>query len=317
VKKEAGVKHPEGFSQVKVLVIELPMGRRVLRTALATFEITQIEEWNEVKTDPVSLAMLSEFDLIIANIDEADASAATLLRNLRNGTVPGNPFVPAIVTCNSSTAATVRAAVDCGADAVVLKPYSLQQIMDPVMALVDRRRPFVVTADYVGPERRTSQRPGQAIEQIEVPNPLAAKVLQLDMTEQTAAAAHAWAEIEQQRSQRLVFQALFLVRLAGFVTLSPTAPAARRDLGKLPHLVRELAGRLTDPIEYAYLQSFATWASVYPGLTDEAARQKSCDDAAEALAGLLRQLGGTEDPTESITQADGAVFSYCQRLSAA
>jgi DNA-binding NarL/FixJ family response regulator len=315
--EEAGVKRPEGFNQVRVLLIELPMGRRVLRTALGSFEITLIEEWNEAKTDPVSLAMLAEFDLIIANIDEADASAATLLRNLRNGTIPGNPFVPAIVTCNSSTAATVRAAVDCGADAVVLKPYSLRQIMDPIMALVDRRRPFVVTSDYVGPERRTSHRPGQVIEQIEVPNRLAAKVLHLDMTEQTAAAERAWAEIDRQKSQRLVFQALFLVRLAGFVTMSPTAPAARRDLAKLPGLVRELAGRLQDPIEYAYLQAFATWASVYPGLTEEAARKSSCDDAAEALGGLLLQLGAAEDPNEMIAKTDEAVFSYCQRLSAA
>jgi DNA-binding NarL/FixJ family response regulator len=311
------VKYRDGFSQVQVLLIELPMGRRVLRSALGSFDISRIEEWNEVNTDAAATARLPEFDLIIANIDQANDSAAALLRGLRNGSIPGNPFVPMIVTCNSSTATTVRAAVDCGADAVVLKPYSLQQIMDPILALVDRRRPFVVTSDYVGPERRTSQRDGQVIDQILVPNPLAAKVLNLDPAEQTAAAEAAWAEIARQRSQRLVFQALFLVRLAGFVTMGTTAPAARRDLARLPGLVRELAMRLRDPIEYAYLQAFANWASVYPGLTDEAARRESCDDAAEALGGLLMQLGAAGDPTETIAQADQAVFSYCQRLTAA
>jgi DNA-binding NarL/FixJ family response regulator len=315
--EEASVKRREGFSQVRVLLIELPMGRRVLRTALASFEITLIEEWNEVKTDPVDLASLANFDLIIANVDEDDAAAADLLRGLRTGSVPGNPFVPAIITCSSSTAATVRAAVDCGADAVVLKPYSLQQIMDPVEALVDRRRPFVVTADYVGPERRTAQREGQVIEQIIVPNPLAAKVLRLDPASQSAAAEEAWAEIERQKTRRLVFQALFLVRLAGFLTLGTAAPAARRDLARLPTLVRDLAIRLKEPIEYAYLQAFATWASVYPGLTNEDARKSSCNDAAEALGGLLMQLGAAEDPADTITRADEAVFSYCQRLTAA
>lgn len=315
--REPPVKYREEFRQVRVLLIELPMGRRVLRTALGSFDITQIEEWNEVRTDPGDLATLANFDLIIANIDEADDSAAVLLRSLRNGTIPGNPFVPAIVTCNSPTPATVRAAVDCGADAVVLKPYSLKQIMDPITALVDRRRPFVVTSDYVGPERRTFQREGQVIDQIVVPNPLAAKVLNLDPAEQAAATEAAMARIEQQKSQRLVFQALFLVRLAGFVTMSAAAPAARRDLARLPSLVRDLALRLKDPIEYAYLQSFATWAVVYPGLTDEDARKSSCDDAATALGGLLQQLGGTEAPAESIAQADRAVFNYCQRLSAA
>jgi DNA-binding NarL/FixJ family response regulator len=311
------VKYRDGFSQVRVLLIELPMGRRVLRSALGSFDISLIEEWNEVNTDAAATARLPEFDLIIANIDEANDSAAALLRGLRNGSIPGNPFVPMIVTCNSSTAATVRAAVDCGADAVVLKPYSLQQIMDPIIALVDRRRPFVVTSDYVGPERRTAQRDGQVIDQIVVPNPLAARVLNLDPTEQTAAAEAAWAEITQQRSQRLVFQALFLVRLAGFVTLGTAAPAARRDLARLPGLVRELAMRLKDPIEYAYLQAFANWASVYPGLTDEIARRESCDDAAEALGGLLMQMGAAGDPTEMIAQADQAVSSYCRRLAAA
>ena len=311
------MKYRDGFSQVRVLLIELPMGRRVLRSALASFDISLIEEWNEVNTDAAAMTRLREFDLIIANIDQANDSAAVLLRSLRNGSVPGNPFVPMIVTCNSSTAATVRAAVDCGADAVVLKPYSLQQIMDPITALVDRRRPFVVTADYVGPERRTSHREGQIIDQIVVPNSLAAKVLNLDPAEQDAAAMAAWAEIDRQKSQRLVFQALFLVRLASFVTMGTTAPAARRDLARLPGLVRELTMRIQDPIEYAYLQAFANWASVYPGLTDEAARRASCDDAAEALGGLLMQLGAPGDPAEMIAQADQAVLSYCQRLTAA
>lgn len=311
------VKNREGFSQVRVLLIEQPMGRRVLRTALGSFEISLIEEWNEVKTEPADIAKLAEVDLIIANIDNEQDPAAALLRALRTGATPGNPFVPMIVTCNNSAAGTVRAAVDCGADAVVLKPYSLQRIMDPITALVDRRRPFVVTADYVGPERRTSSREGQVIDQIVVPNPLAAKVLNLDPAEQSAAAGAAWGEIERQKSQRLVFQALFLVRLASFVTIGDAAPAARRDLARLPNLVRELAVRLKNPAEYAYLQDFANWAIVYPGLTDEDARKSSCDDAADALGGLLKQLGANEAPAETIARADQAVFSYCQRLTAA
>ena len=293
------------------------MGRRVLRSALASFDIQQIEEWNEVRSDPGDLAKLADFDLIIANIDEADDSAAQLLRSLRNGTIPGNPFVPTIVTCNNSTAATVRAAVDCGADAVVLKPYSLQQIMDPIEAMVDRRRPFVVTSDYVGPERRSTQREGQVIEQIAVPNPLATRVLNLDPAEQAQAAQAAWAAVERQKTHRLVFQALFLVRLTGVVTLGETAPGARRDLARLPGLVRELAMRLKDPADYAFLQAFANWAGTYPSLTDEDERRASCDEAAGTLGALLTHLGASEAGEVAIDRADRAVFSYCQRLSAA
>ena len=317
----------DGFSAVKVLLIEQAMGRSVLRTALAAFEITNIEEWNEVKTDPMDLVALAGFDLIIANIDDGDDAAAALLRNLRTGAIPGNPFVPAIITCNSSLAPTVRAAVDAGADVVVLKPYSLKQIMDPVAALVDRRRPFIVTSDYVGPERRAAARPpaqqgqgasqGQAIEQIEVPNRLAAKVRGKDPLAEMTAEAEAWAAVERQKTQRMVFQALFLVRLAAAVSGEETASAARRDLARLPSVVRELALRLKDQADYVYLKAFATWASVYPSLTDAAARRASCDDAATALGALLKQLGGAEEPAEAITQADAAVFSYCQRLSAA
>jgi DNA-binding NarL/FixJ family response regulator len=312
-----GVKHRDGFSGVKVLLIEQAMGRSVLRTALSAFEITLIEEWSEVKTDPLDLEALAGFDLIIANIDDDDQSAAELLRNLRTGTIAGNPFIPAIITCNSSVVATVKAAVNAGADAVVLKPYSLKQIMEPIEALVDRRRPFVVTSDYVGPERRTGSREGQVIDQLDVPNRLAARVLRLDVGEQIAAEAKAWAEVERQRSQRLVFQALFLVRLAGTVSMDEGVSPARRDLARLPSLVRELALRLKDPRDYAYLRAFATWASVYPSLTDEEARRSSCDDAAAALGALLMQLGSNEDPNDAIARADDAVFSYCQKLSAA
>ena len=66
------MKYRDRFSQVRVLLIELPMGRRVLRSALGSFDISQVEEWNEVNTDAAAMARLPEFDLIIANIDEAN-----------------------------------------------------------------------------------------------------------------------------------------------------------------------------------------------------------------------------------------------------
>ncbi|WP_189049774.1 hypothetical protein [Aliidongia dinghuensis] len=310
------MRQSDGFKAVKVLLIEQAMGRSVLRSALGTLEITDIEEWNAVKTEPLDLAALADFDLIIANIDDGDEAAAQMLRSLRNGTIPGNPFVPAIITCGSSLAATVRAAVDAGADAVVLKPYSLKQIMDPVAALVARRRPFVVTVDYVGPERRTGQRSGQAIEQIDVPNRLAAKIRNLDPVSLMTAESEAWALIERQRTLRIAFQALFLVRLAAAAG-SLGAGAARRDLARLPALARELSTRIDDPDELPLLKSFTSWLGTFPSLADDAARRASCDEAGRALGTLLAALGSGEAPAEAIAQADAAVFSYCQRLTAA
>ena len=70
--------------------------------------------------------------------------------------------------------------MNSGPDDLLLIPFAPDQIMSRLKILVERRKPFVVTHDYIGPDRRTAPRPGTtSATQFQVPNPARAQALSL------------------------------------------------------------------------------------------------------------------------------------------
>lgn len=67
--------------------------------------------------------------------------------------------------------------INCGVDHLVTEPLSPQQILSRVIAMVHHRLPFVVTADYVGPDRRKLTRPEEDYPIVDVPNSQKEKAL--------------------------------------------------------------------------------------------------------------------------------------------
>jgi len=60
-----------------------------------------------------------------------------------------------------------------GPDDLVLKPLSTGFLFTRIMSIIERKRLFVVTSDYIGPERRNENRQHQDLPlSMEVPNPL-------------------------------------------------------------------------------------------------------------------------------------------------
>ena len=87
-----------------------------------------------------------------------------------------NPFIPVIATTWDPTPELVRKIIDSGADDLVVKPISVGHLLERVQSLVYKRKPFVVTTDYVGPDRhRTPSRMAETA-LIDVPNPLKARI---------------------------------------------------------------------------------------------------------------------------------------------
>ena len=87
-------------------------------------------------------------------------------------------FTPALTIAISwdPTAKLVDQFAGSGADYLVAAPFSPKQIIDRIRAIVHHRTPFVVTSDYIGPDRRDGGR-GTELPLIDVPNSLRAKVL--------------------------------------------------------------------------------------------------------------------------------------------
>src|SRR3546814_3825292 len=100
--------------------------------------------------------------------------SVALVRDIREGRAGGNPFLATIVTAWGPSLALTALVSESGADDLLAKPVSLEQILERISVLVYQRKPYIVTGDYIGPERHPDDEPG--VTRLAIPNTLKAKV---------------------------------------------------------------------------------------------------------------------------------------------
>jgi len=115
-------------------------------------------------------------DLLIVS-DDIDPSIFDVVRDIRHFKMGRNPFIMVTMMVTAENDALVKKAVLAGADDIIIKPISPGKMLDRVGHMTFNRIPFIVTTDYVGPERRrTGDTRPSAIKQLNVVNTLRDKV---------------------------------------------------------------------------------------------------------------------------------------------
>ena len=114
-------------------------------------------------------------DLLILS-DDIDPTMFDVVRDIRHYKIGYNPFIMISLMVEADNHDAVRRAILTGADDVMIKPVSPGTLLDRVAHITKNRLPFVVTNDYLGPERRKAgaSRPSK-IKQLDVINTLKAK----------------------------------------------------------------------------------------------------------------------------------------------
>lgn len=115
-------------------------------------------------------------DLLIAATD-IDPTLFDVIRDIRHFRIGRNPFIMITLMVRGEDDDAVKRAILAGADDVLIKPVSPGKMLERVAHITMNRLPFIVTTDYVGPERRkpTAERPSK-IKLLNVVNTLKAKV---------------------------------------------------------------------------------------------------------------------------------------------
>ena len=188
--------------------------RHALRNALNREGFEDVRDFDRVgplkeslqKTDPDLLLIDSEMD-----VGEADS----LITDVRYNRLGKNPFIPVIVTIWEPTKEQVQRVASSGTDDMLAKPLSPAQLFDRIRVLVNNRKPFVVTSDYIGPDRRKDEDRTSTIPTIDVPNTLRSKVKgePINRGNIDSMIQEAQRDINDQRLKRNAFQIGFLVNL--------------------------------------------------------------------------------------------------------
>ena len=112
-------------------------------------------------------------DLLIADTSLAEGDINEYVTELRHGKHGDNPFLVVMTLVSDPNPDAVHAAINSGTDHVLAKPFSPLAMIKHARDLTHGRKKFVVTTDYIGPDRRGQRRQdGMAIERIDVPNAL-------------------------------------------------------------------------------------------------------------------------------------------------
>ena len=168
------------YSSVRILIsVDNQIVRKGIFDALRTNGYTQITLATS-REDQHAALQNQIFDLIILTSHLGPWSTDSLITDIRNGRSNHHRFPIVIMLLVDGLPDTVRAAVASGADAVLVMPVAPSLVLARVNDLANARKPFVVTRDYTGPDRRKEERKGSMpAPKMDTPNPMRARLDQV------------------------------------------------------------------------------------------------------------------------------------------
>ena len=201
------------YGSVKVLLaIENPIVRQGLQNVLQhegflrPFEVFSHDKLLQTLTEQT-------YDVIVTATEITGEFIPPYIAQLRQGALVHHPLPIVIPLLTASDGEYVRTVIDCGPDDLLQLPISPGQLLTRLAVLAEKRKPFVVTSDYIGPDRRQANRPGTAVVPlIEVPNPLAMRIQRLPEETVQQEFTLAADKLRQMRVERFAFELQWLLR---------------------------------------------------------------------------------------------------------
>ena len=149
--------------------------RRQTRSILNSIGFWAIVDHDSLENTAHALQS-TRHDLLVLATDDPEDGVIRFVQAVRRGRCGADPFVPIILTSWRASVKHVEGIVSSGADDLLMHPFSTAQLFERVRMLVRSRKPFVMTEDYFGPDRRKIEdRPEDACV-VPVPNALQASV---------------------------------------------------------------------------------------------------------------------------------------------
>lgn len=224
---------------VRILYGDPAQGSRALyRQAMIGAGFNNLREFDSLDGF-VDLVAVAQPDLVLMDISLPGGDVAQLVSDLRHGRLGINPYLPVILTTWEAERSVVRKLMDAGADDLLVKPLSTKSLLDRLEAVALNRKPFVVTSDYIGPDRRKADaRRESNVPLFDVPNPMRAKLtgetFDARMLQQAVMVMNE--QINQQRLRASAFRVAFVATQIVPLYKSQTMPD-NNTLGMLRDLI--------------------------------------------------------------------------------
>lgn len=256
------------------------------------------------------------FDLIIGDANLDGGAMLKLVRRIRAGNLARNPFTALIVTSWISDWNIIRQAIDAGVDDILINPISPGKLLERIQQIVHHRKPFIVTADYTGPERRRDPYRRSTIPAFNPPNTLAEREISgaVNISDQKRRIDDAARQISREKLRRLIFQMAFLVGLGELAVTRNGPPAVVLELLDRLRTLTLQAATLVDKIGPPVLiEPLREIHDCLNGLANRGATTPDLDILHRFANDLLAQVFPEKNVTETHSEVKAAIRGYEQR----
>src|ERR1700759_250437 len=234
------------YDSVEALVYDpVSANRTATRAAMLSLGFRRTETVSSLEA-MIEVIQRQPPDLVLADTQGAADELCGAIQQLRQGAAGYNPFIVIIVTAWEKSSALITKVVNSGADDLLLRPFSTALLGNRIEAHVERRKGFVITTDYVGPDRRRDATRSGDSEMFDPPNSL--KMKAKDRMPADVIARKLDAELQVAREKLAVeklrrdsFQICILWRL--IQDQNDRTPQRSADLIKLGNLARAVERR--------------------------------------------------------------------------
>jgi CheY-like chemotaxis protein len=151
----------ENYGRLKLLFIDdAPHTRLLLREMLRNTNWSHAEFVDSAKA-AIAQIKANPPDVVFTDWQMPGQSGLDLIRAIREFPDLPDPLLPVILLTAKGDSEHVITARMAGATDYLVKPISLNRIIERVTHVVTRQRPFIVSSTYTGPDwRRVGQQPG-------------------------------------------------------------------------------------------------------------------------------------------------------------
>jgi DNA-binding response OmpR family regulator len=304
------------FDSVDVLIYDpVSSNRTATRSALYSLGFRKTETVSTLEAF-IDAVQTNPPDIALCEAQGADEELCATIQQLRQGSAGHNPFIVIIVTAWEKTTSLINRVVSSGADDLLLRPFSTALLGQRIEAHVDRRKGFIITTDYVGPDRRREGGRAANVELFDPPNSLKMKAKDRlsgdDIARKLDAELRlAREKLTTEKLRRDSFQLCVLWRL--LQDQPCIAGQAPPDLIKLQLLAKGVETRAKDS-EYAsgveWCQSVLASAE---GLVAGVDRNASMHLLGHAALSLHQVFYPNKTPDEQLSEIDAAVEAIRSR----
>jgi len=289
--------------------------RTATRSLLYTIGFRRIETVSTLK-DLHDAMKRRPPDLVLCEAQGVEADLCRMIQDLRQGATGYNPFVVIIVTAWENSGALVSNVLNSGADDLILRPFSASALGSRILSHVERRKSFVITTDYVGPDRNKDPNKRSNVQLFHPPNSLKLKAKEAMTAEEATQKLGVMLKsaremLNTEKLRRDAFQVCILWRL-----VQDNPPGTQRhdaDLVKLRELTRSVMQRCVDTEYQPAVEHCDAVLGAIEGLEMKVDRNASMHLLGHAALSLNQFFTPEKSSTDHLAEIDSTVAAIKAR----